>query len=579
MYVVLAILFGQIDPVLRQPVPVWNPFEWNTIQFRYVLEHIFGERGYFGPALLRTAVYVGVASVLCLLIAYPVAYYTARFAGRWKGVLLALLIAPFWISYMMRMLAWVNLLQNDGLVNKALSLGGALRHPASTGSSGHGSTVILGLVYGYVPYMILPLFAGLDRIPRLDARGGPRPRRQPVRHVPAGHLADEPAGGHDQRAADLPADARRLLHQRPALGLAEHVDGRQPDQQLGAHARPDRPGAARSCCSCCSCRSCRWSSTCGPPRARTCGYDDLTAARRRQPSMQRRGRLAVGTQPVAQAARCWPAFTARLHRLVAAAGADRGRCSRSTPAARAPSWQGFSFRWYCGDPLRSVWHDATLHTALIHTLRLGVITTVITVPLGRDARPRPRPLARPAAVGRQLRDAAVVRLPETLLAVALLFVVTKIPGTPLSLGTERPGGRAGHLPAVLPGDHRARPAAHDRQAVRGGRGRPRRLAAGAVRRVLLPMLYPAIFASTVLVFADVVDDFVIVRYLSGDASTEPVSVKIYNTARAAPTPALNALATLILLASFLAIVIGYLIYRRLNSDDKSSGVGGFAGEL
>ena len=59
---------------------------------------------------------------------------------------------------------------------------------------------------------------------------------------------------------------------------------------------------------------------------------------------------------------------------------------------------------------------------------------------------------------------------------------------------------------------------------------------GALRRIILPMLLPAIFASTVLVFADVIDDFVLVRYLSGDASTEPVSVKIYNTARAAPTP-------------------------------------------
>ncbi len=60
------------------------------------------------------------------------------------------------------------------------------------------------------------------------------------------------------------------------------------------------------------------------------------------------------------------------------------------------------------------------------------------------------------------------------------------------------------------------------------------------------MLLPAILASAVLVFADVIDDFVIVRYLSGDSSTEPTSVKIYNTARAAPTPALNALATLML---------------------------------
>ncbi len=65
---------------------------------------------------------------------------------------------------MMRMLAWVNLLQNDGLVNRALSLGGLFDvHVDWLG--GRPETVVLGLVYGYVPYMILPLFAGLDRIP------------------------------------------------------------------------------------------------------------------------------------------------------------------------------------------------------------------------------------------------------------------------------------------------------------------------------------------------------------------------------------------------------------------------------
>ena len=76
-----------------------------------------------------------IASVLCLVIAYPVAYYTARFAGRWKGVLLAALIAPFWISYMMRMLAWVNLLQTDGLVNKR-SAWAASSTSTSTGWTG-----------------------------------------------------------------------------------------------------------------------------------------------------------------------------------------------------------------------------------------------------------------------------------------------------------------------------------------------------------------------------------------------------------------------------------------------------------
>jgi spermidine/putrescine transport system permease protein len=164
MYVVLAILFGTVDPILRQPVPVWNPLEWDLTQFLFVWDHIVGPDAFFRPALVRTVLYVGVASLLCLLIAYPIAYYTARFAGRWKGVLLAALIAPFWISYMMRMLAWVNLLQSDGLMNRTLSLGGLFDvHYAWL--NGRPLTVVLGLVYGYVPYMILPLYAGLDRTP------------------------------------------------------------------------------------------------------------------------------------------------------------------------------------------------------------------------------------------------------------------------------------------------------------------------------------------------------------------------------------------------------------------------------
>jgi spermidine/putrescine transport system permease protein len=164
LYVVLAIVFGGIDPIFRTPVPVWNPLAWNTAQFTDVFSHVFGSDGYFGPALLRTAVYVLTASTLCLLIAYPVAFYAARHAGRRRGVLLAALIAPFWISYMMRMLAWVNLLQDDGLVNdtlKTVGLGGL----AVDWLDGRGFVVVLGLVYGYVPYMILPLFAGLDRMP------------------------------------------------------------------------------------------------------------------------------------------------------------------------------------------------------------------------------------------------------------------------------------------------------------------------------------------------------------------------------------------------------------------------------
>jgi spermidine/putrescine transport system permease protein len=87
----------------------------------------------------------------------------ARRAGRWKILLLVLILAPFWINYIMRMFAWQNLLEVDGYVNDILMGVGILDEPRNW-LAGHPETVILGLVYGYIPYFILPLFAALDRI-------------------------------------------------------------------------------------------------------------------------------------------------------------------------------------------------------------------------------------------------------------------------------------------------------------------------------------------------------------------------------------------------------------------------------
>jgi spermidine/putrescine transport system permease protein len=164
-YAILSVAFGTVDPIFGSAQPVWNPLHWDSTAFRFVLNQSFFQGGIYQPALLRTLLYVGSSLALSLLIGYPVAYYIARHAGRWKTVFLVGLIAPFWISYLMRMLAWVNLLQDDGLVNRSLvflNILGAPRHWLD----GQGSTVVLGLVYGYIPYMILPLFGSLDRIDR-----------------------------------------------------------------------------------------------------------------------------------------------------------------------------------------------------------------------------------------------------------------------------------------------------------------------------------------------------------------------------------------------------------------------------
>jgi spermidine/putrescine transport system permease protein len=242
------------------------------------------------------------------------------------------------------------------------------------------------------------------------------------------------------------------------------------------------------------------------------------------------------------------------------------------------SWQGFSTRWYYGDPLRSVWHDPTLHSALVHTLWLGLLATVITVPLGvAMALGLDRWRGRLPATANVLVLISFV-LPEILLAVALLFVATVL-STPLHLGTW--GQVIGLVtyqlsyPVVIVRARLLTIGRHYEEAAIDLGASP----SGAVRRVLLRMLVPAIFASTVLVFADVIDDFVIVRYLSGDASTEPVSVKIYNTARAAPTPALNALATLLLAMSLLVVFVGHRIYVHFTRGEKDANrIDVFAGE-
>jgi putrescine transport system permease protein len=159
--VILSVAMGRLDPIFHFAQPVWNPIEWNPDVFGRVLGDVFG--GQIGEIFLRTAVFVAIASLLCLLIGYPVAYYVARRAGRWKILLLILILAPFWINYIMRMFAWQNLLEVDGYVNDILLGVGILDEPRNW-LAGHPETVILGLAYGYIPYFILPLFAALDRI-------------------------------------------------------------------------------------------------------------------------------------------------------------------------------------------------------------------------------------------------------------------------------------------------------------------------------------------------------------------------------------------------------------------------------
>ncbi len=161
-YVMLSVAGGSVNEFFQTAVPVWNPLHWSSANLTAVWHDSVGSGAYLGPLALRTVLYTVIATALSLGIAYPVAYFVSRYAGTRKTLFLVLLIAPFWVSYMMRMLAWIDLLQQNGILNGALSDVGL---PGNTDWLGGKSvTVILGLVYGYIPYLILVLYAFLDRI-------------------------------------------------------------------------------------------------------------------------------------------------------------------------------------------------------------------------------------------------------------------------------------------------------------------------------------------------------------------------------------------------------------------------------
>jgi spermidine/putrescine transport system permease protein len=157
-YAVACVAFGTVDPIFRDAIPQWNPLNWSFGEFNAVFSSVTS--GPLRGVFTRTIVYVVSAMIISFAIGFPVAYYLARHAGKRRMLLLLLIIAPFWVNYLMRMLAWVNLLSPSGLFSRFAGMFGVQYNWLD----GSPFTVILGLVYGYIPFLILPLYATLERL-------------------------------------------------------------------------------------------------------------------------------------------------------------------------------------------------------------------------------------------------------------------------------------------------------------------------------------------------------------------------------------------------------------------------------
>jgi len=148
--ITLAISFGVTDE-LGNALYAWHPENY---------ERVFDPL--FAPVLLRSVGYAAATAGLCLLIGYPIAYYIARFGGRYKYLLVALVVLPFLVNYLIRVYAWTAILSDEGLLNGLLKDVGLTENGVRFLNTPWA--VVGGLVYGYLAFMILPVYAALDRM-------------------------------------------------------------------------------------------------------------------------------------------------------------------------------------------------------------------------------------------------------------------------------------------------------------------------------------------------------------------------------------------------------------------------------
>ncbi|MFT3940942.1 ABC transporter permease [Rhodopseudomonas sp.] len=123
---------------------------------------IFGDHLYV-VSYLRSLTVAAVSTAILLLIGYPIAYAMARLPRRWQPLAMMLVIVPFWTSFLIRIYAWINILQHDGLLNQLLLALHIVSKPVVWLST--DTAMYVGIVYSYLPFMVLPLYATLAKLP------------------------------------------------------------------------------------------------------------------------------------------------------------------------------------------------------------------------------------------------------------------------------------------------------------------------------------------------------------------------------------------------------------------------------
>ncbi len=166
--IVLKISLSQTALALPPYVPVFDIFAglellWQGVRqftldnYRFLYSDALYIRSYLSSLQIA-----GISTILILLIGYPIAYGMARAPRQWRPILVMLVILPFWTSFLIRVYAWIGILSREGLLNGFLLWAGIIDRPLTILST--NVAVYIGIVYSYLPFMVLPLYASLERM-------------------------------------------------------------------------------------------------------------------------------------------------------------------------------------------------------------------------------------------------------------------------------------------------------------------------------------------------------------------------------------------------------------------------------
>lgn len=162
----IVLSIGFAEPAEGIP-PYAPPLRWAegalpSLQPNFANFALLVEDPFYIEALLRSLRVAATSASLCLLVGYPMALAIARAPARWRNTLLLLVILPFWISFLLRVTAWIGLLQDQGWINGALLALGLIAEPIALLYT--DLAMYLGITYCYLPFMVLPLYASLSKL-------------------------------------------------------------------------------------------------------------------------------------------------------------------------------------------------------------------------------------------------------------------------------------------------------------------------------------------------------------------------------------------------------------------------------